>query len=80
MLIYVYRLIEHNTGCKTVLGLCEIIYIDAATNYYVILIIYKSPNNILQTAYQEVHSNYVFHKEIHIKIIETCRNIQGTPL
>ena len=57
------------------------IYIDSETNYFMILIMYKSPKqHIIHTVYQEAHSNYVFRKQIHNLINETCWNIQGTPL
>ena len=61
------------------------IYIDSETHYCMILILYEPPkqhvtHSYTDTVYQEIHSNYVFHKQIHILINETCRNIKGTSL
>ena len=56
------------------------ILIDLETNYFMTLIMYKSPNQHITTSISGSPLNYVFHKQIHIQINETCKNIQGTPL
>ena len=42
------------------------IYIDSEINYFMNLIMYKSPKQHITQVYNEVHWKYVFHKQIHI--------------
>ena len=67
MLLYIiYKLIQHNTGCKTVHALCEL-HLDWFRDKLLYDFDYVShQGNMLQAVYQEIHSNYLFHKQIHI--------------
>ena len=50
--------------------------IDAETNYFMILIITFQSRTHIANRHQEVHSNYIFSRQIDIKINQTCRNKQ----
>ena len=62
LICVIYRQIQQDTGCKKYIHYVNCIYIDSDTNYFMILIMYKSPKLFTQRAvYQEVHSNYELH-------------------
>ena len=45
--------------------LCEL-HLHWLRDKLLYVIMYNAPSNMLQIVYQEVHSNIVFHKQIHI--------------